>query len=157
MEFTPKQQATLLTELEVDSFKPYQLTAIQAILSNKDVFVAQPTSSGKSLIFQALPLANKLYSDTTKCVLIIQPIVSLMLDQMNTLKKQGVKVVCLKQKKELLAGTNKDEVFDEMLSADMIFSSPEAIQDFRGLFKNEMLSERIICIAVDECHMVEKW
>ena len=83
--------------------KDYQRSCIHSILLGKDCFVAQPTGSGKSLIFQCLPVVfDLIYPHQTtpgrimeKAVLVISPLISLMEDQVCFLTSIGLKAVCL--------------------------------------------------------------
>ena len=45
--------------LGVVNVKEYQKEAIIKILEGRDVFISQPTGSGKSLVFQAAPLVRE--------------------------------------------------------------------------------------------------
>ena len=44
-----------LHQLGFEAIKPEQLTAVESVLTGKDVFVSVPTGFGKSLMFQILP------------------------------------------------------------------------------------------------------
>ena len=48
----------LLGKFNLETVRTYQEEVIVNLLNKKDVFLAQPTGSGKSLIFQALPFAK---------------------------------------------------------------------------------------------------
>ena len=97
----------------INSFRDYQSKALESLVSGNDVFVAQPTGSGKSLIFQSLPF---LYGDVVdspsaythgtsdtgfirvkKLVLVVSPLNSLIQDQLSQLKKNGIKSIQLEK------------------------------------------------------------
>ena len=81
------------------------------MVDGSDVFVAQPTGSGKSIIFQSLPflygvvvdalsIHNHGTSDTVlirveKSILVVSPLNSLIQNQMNKLRKNGIKSIQL--------------------------------------------------------------
>ena len=87
--------------------KLYQKDVFEAVLCGKDCFVCQPTGSGKSLAFQALPFLYyfqdheqvSVVGAVEKCsrvVLVICPLVGLMKNQIEILKKEGIKAMCLR-------------------------------------------------------------
>ena len=78
--------------------KSQQKQAIVAVYEGKDVFVFLPTGFGKSVCFQVLPFLfdHKLgLSDGSekRCVIVVSPLVSLMVDQVRSLKSKGVHAV----------------------------------------------------------------
>ena len=146
-----EHQSAIAVEFKVARLKPYQSGAMDDILQKKDVFVIQPTSSGKSLVYKALPFANSIVNNIhNSCILLIQPIESLMIDQMNTLSKLSIPVARLMQK--------QSPDMSKIANAHVIFTSPEAILlDHHNLLLDNKLVSRIMAIVVDECHMVQKW
>ena len=80
--------------------KNQQKQAIVAVYEGKDVFVFLPTGFGKSVCFQVLPFLfdHKLcLSDGSekRCVIVVSPLVSLMVDQVRSLKSKGVYAVVI--------------------------------------------------------------
>ena len=73
----------------VSEFRPGQKEAITAILDAKDCLVVLPTGGGKSLCYQ-LPALTK----PGLCV-VISPLIALMSDQVESLKKKGVRAMNL--------------------------------------------------------------
>lgn len=77
----------------------YHLEVIQEFVCGKDVFVVQPTGSGKSLCFVCLPYVfSKIHSlccsgedHFQPIVLVISPLISLMKDQVQKYSKTGIK------------------------------------------------------------------
>ena len=88
----------VLDIFKLNELKSYQVEAIKALLDRQDVFVCQPTGSGKSLVFQALPL---FYCEKKVFSLVISPLVSLMSDQVKFLNSIGVKSTCLRNGDDL--------------------------------------------------------
>ena len=105
---------------KIDSFKDYQRNAVKSLLEGKDCFVSQPTGSGKSLIFQALPFFNanvvktktnnnkiishglkeSIYMDCNQCILVVSPLISLMKDQVASLAKKGIHAIYLNDEEQ---------------------------------------------------------
>lgn len=97
--------------LSIKEFGDYQIKCFQSLLNNFDSFACQPTGSGKSIIFQALPFLSfaRENPDVTNetllktChykALIISPLLSLRQDQFNFLRNIGVRAGCLSNNKE---------------------------------------------------------
>ena len=83
----------------------------------------------------------------------IQPLISLMLDQLSTLEKRGVRCVRLTQ-------DDAEDTVDQSVinSCDVILASPEAILDkYRYVFNDAQFAEKLACIAIDECHIISEW
>ena len=80
--------------------KDEQKQAIQAAYDGKDVFVFLPTGFGKSVCFQSLPFLfdHKLGltdGSKKKCVIVVSPLISLMVDQVRTLQRKGINAVVI--------------------------------------------------------------
>jgi len=67
-----------------DSLRPLQERAIDAVLSRRDSLVVMPTGGGKSLCYQLPPLL------TGELTVVVSPLISLMKDQVDTLRGLGV-------------------------------------------------------------------
>ena len=137
------------------NLRPFQKNVYQAMIDEKDVFVISPTGSGKSLCFQ-LPA---LLQDGI-CV-VLSPLRSLIFDQVEALKKKGIKA-------ELLNGdlpkTKKNKLFKELEKnypgIKLLYSTPESIMCneetkvvFQDLFQRGLLSR----IVLDEAHCISTW
>ena len=101
----------VLTIFSMKEFRDYQIKCLESLFNNFNSFVCQPTGSGKSIIFQALPFLSlarenpDMIQETLlkKCHykgLIISPLLSLMQDQLNFLKNVGIRAGCLSNNKE---------------------------------------------------------
>ena len=147
--------------------KPEQLAALEFIFQGKDVFVWFPTGFGKSVCYQALPFMfdHKLGRSTINrsVVLVVSPLVSLMVDQVNSLRAIGIGAAIMgigqaggQLARELLVAER--DVEEGKLS--LLFGSPEAIigsERWRQLLLGDSLCQRIVAVAVDEAHCVYKW
>src|SRR6185503_17564236 len=65
-------------------FRPLQREAMHAILQSRDSVVVLPTGGGKSLCFQAPALVR------AGLALVVSPLISLMKDQVDGLRVDGV-------------------------------------------------------------------
>ena len=74
---------------KLQNLKDSQREALQNLVKGQDVFVIQPTGSGKSLIFQSAPIVFDTVRPLTNAksiALVISPLASLMQDQVRYLK-----------------------------------------------------------------------
>ncbi|MFQ5445959.1 MAG: DNA helicase RecQ [Saprospiraceae bacterium] len=131
-----------------DAFRPMQAEVIEAIYAGKDVLLLMPTGGGKSLCFQVPALTME-----GVCV-VISPLISLMKDQVEALRANGVRAAFLNSSLDLPEQRNVgDELFNGRL--DLIYVSPEkmASRDFQPLLK----SLNICLFAIDEAHCISSW
>ncbi|HIE26006.1 TPA: ATP-dependent DNA helicase RecQ, partial [Candidatus Poribacteria bacterium] len=77
-------QSTLKERFGFDAFRSGQREAISYVLDGRDTLVVMPTGSGKSLCYQ---LPALLFDGIT---LVISPLIALMKDQVDMLRKQGI-------------------------------------------------------------------
>ena len=81
---------------KIDSLKPEQKQAVEALLAGQDVLAILPTGFGKSLIYQMFCMA-KLSSNANASVLVISPLNSIIEEQVNELNDLGLPSVQLKE------------------------------------------------------------
>lgn len=136
------------------SFRSAQKNIINAVLSNRDVFVIMPTGGGKSLTFQ---LPAVLSSGIT---LVIMPLISLIYDQMQRLNELGVVSRELNSTQDL---SEQNNIYDDMIqhnSVKILFVTPEKLSQSEKLnFFLHKLEERgkLARIVIDEAHCVSQW
>lgn len=82
-----KIEEVLHEKFGFSAFRPGQREAVETILSGQDTLVMLPTGTGKSLCYQ---LPAYLRKGTT---LIVSPLLSLMQDQVESLRLRGEKSV----------------------------------------------------------------
>lgn len=147
--------------------KKEQAEALKTVYSRSDAFVWLPTGYGKSICYECLPflfdykLGRAHSSASRSTVLVISPLISLMSDQVTSLRKRGVSAGII---------SSGDRVDKTLVAPEqtllipgkysILFSSPEAIigvSKWRDLLLSFPLSERVVAVAVDEVHCVSKW
>src|SRR5262245_18363548 len=72
------------------SFRPLQREAMAAILASRDSVVVLPHGGGKSLCFQAPSLVHYGAGQPRGIAVIVSPLISLMKDQVDGLRVDGV-------------------------------------------------------------------
>ena len=134
-------------------FRDGQWEGIERALQGKDTLVLMPTGAGKSVIYQ---LASLLLPGTA---LVIDPIVSLIDDQIENLRKYGItRAVGITSQDGEQEKQNKQESF---AAGEYIISyiAPERlqIQDFRNRLRTLTTFSPISLVAIDEAHCVSEW
>lgn len=144
-----KESITILTMYwGYPSFRPPQDKIIASILNKKDTLALLPTGGGKSICFQvpALQLPGV-------CI-VISPLIALMKDQVQNLKKRGIKA------EALFSGMTYREVETTIENCKhggikLLYLSPERLQseDLQARLQHVPIS----FIAVDEAHCISQW
>lgn len=129
-------------------FRVGQQEVIDAVLSNQDCVVIMPTGGGKSLCYQIPALV------CSGLTLVISPLISLMKDQVDQLKANGVAAECINSS---MPREDLINVYQRINAGQLklLYVSPE-----RVLMDNfiERLSElQLSLIAVDEAHCISQW
>ncbi len=130
------------------SFRPGQENIINSILDKRDVLSIIPTGGGKSLCYQIPALI------LDGLTIVISPLISLMKDQVDTLKSMGIEA-------EFINSSLNSEEYNfilENIKADkykLLYVAPERLDstDFINLIKNKNISQ----IAIDEAHCISSW
>ncbi len=131
-----------------EEFRPGQQDLINHIVAGQDALGIMPTGGGKSLCYQIPAL---LLEGVT---LVISPLISLMKDQVDTLKEYGIEA-------ELINSTLSTSEFREIISNarrgayKMLYVAPERLETESFI---ELLQELPVSfVAVDEAHCVSQW
>ena len=140
------------------SLKPEQKECIKSILDGNDVFVWLPTGFGKSVCYEVLPfMFDKKLGRDNSLVLIVSPLVSLMVDQVRSLRSRSVKASVMSSG----SGVEKEFIAtdDDLVCSSHLFCAPEALVAgrWRDAIEKTEISSRVIAIVVDEAHCVSKW
>jgi len=138
----------------LDGFRNGQLEAIKEGLSGRDCVVLLPTGAGKSLIYQMVGL---LLPGRT---LIVDPLVSLMEDQVRSLRAQSIDRVLALSAFTIERG-DREAALELVQSGDalFVFMSPERLQspDFRSSLRQLAATTLINLAVIDEAHCVSEW
>ncbi|MGL5983973.1 MAG: RecQ family ATP-dependent DNA helicase, partial [Cetobacterium sp.] len=131
-----------------NNFRKGQEIIIDYTLSKHDVLGIMSTGSGKSICYQ---IPSLLYSGLT---IVISPLISLMKDQVDSLKYLGVRASFLNStltKEEYL------EIIESIKSKNtkLLYISPERLNSQN--FINFIKSIKISMIAIDEAHCISQW
>jgi len=149
-DLTPFQKAKSILKktFGYDEFRLQQAHAIEHILDNQDALVIMPTGGGKSICFQIPALVK----DGT--CLVISPLISLMKDQVEALKQNGVAAAFLNSS---IPSTEQSKIEKDFTNGDikLLYVSPEKLmsRDFFNVLKSTTLN----LIAVDEAHCISQW
>ncbi|KAG9238829.1 P-loop containing nucleoside triphosphate hydrolase protein [Amylocarpus encephaloides] len=142
-------------------FRQNQLEAINATLGGKDAFILMPTGGGKSLCYQ---LPAVVQSGKTKGVtIVISPLLSLMSDQVDHLKKRNIQAFLVtgetspEERNVVFGALNNPlpEQFIQLLyvTPEMVGKSGKLSSALARLHKNRRLAR----IVIDEAHCVSQW
>ncbi len=131
-----------------DDFRGIQREIIESIGSGHDTLGLMPTGGGKSITFQVPALAK----DGT-CI-VITPLIALMKDQVDNLRRRGVKAAAI------YSGLSHEEILTTLENAifggiKLLYVSPERLSS--ELFQTKLRHMKISFITVDEAHCISQW
>lgn len=130
------------------SFRPMQEEIIRSVLNRKDTLGLLPTGGGKSLTFQVPALAMK------GICLVITPLIALMRDQVENLKKKQIKALAIH------SGLTREEIdiaLNNCIYGDykFLYLSPERLAT--EIFRVRVQEMNVNLITVDEAHCISHW
>lgn len=130
------------------TFRPGQEDIISALMREEDVLGVLPTGGGKSICYQ-LPALLK-----SGLTIVISPLISLMHDQIDSLKQHGIPADFINSS---LSQQEYTEIRYRLRQGELklLYIAPERLEN--QSFVNEIASLSISMIAVDEAHCVSQW
>ncbi len=130
------------------SFRPLQEEIIQSVLDGRDTLALLPTGGGKSITFQVPAMARD------GLCLVITPLISLMQDQVENLKKRGIRAAAIHSgmySAEIDSTLNNCRYGDNKL----LYVSPERLTTDK--MRDALKRIKVNLVAVDESHCVSQW
>ncbi|XP_033730565.1 ATP-dependent DNA helicase RecQ-like [Pecten maximus] len=146
MEAIKEKEREVAERFNIESLRENQIKGLEAICTGKDVFVGTKTGSGKSMIYECVPVIFP-----NAIVVIVAPLVSIMKEQTDRLRNLGFKATYI----------GKDLAEEEYIingEFNFVFGSPEALVGERK-WRNMLTSygDRLKVLVVDEAHTVIQW
>lgn len=131
-----------------DNFRGIQEDIITSIGEGKDTLGLMPTGGGKSITFQVPALAKE-----GLCI-VITPLIALMKDQVQNLKKRGIKALAI------YSGMSRQEIIIALENCifgnfKFLYISPERLDT--EIFRAKLQKMNISMITVDESHCISQW
>ena len=131
-----------------DRFRGIQEDIIDSISKNKDTLGLMPTGGGKSITFQVPALAKE------GMCLVITPLIALMKDQVQNLKKRDIKALAI------YSGMSRQDIIITLENCifgnyKFLYISPERLDT--EIFRTKLRKMHISMITVDESHCISQW
>lgn len=130
------------------SFRKGQEDIINSIINKNDVLAIMPTGGGKSICYQ---IPSMVLEGIT---IVISPLISLMKDQVDTLKTMGINATYINSS---LGHQEFNEILDNIRDDKykIIYVAPERLDSYE--FINIIRDKNISQVAIDEAHCVSQW
>jgi ATP-dependent DNA helicase RecQ len=142
-------------------FRPLQRDAMHAVLERRDSVVVLPTGGGKSLCFQAPAVVDlperRPEPGGRGFALVVSPLISLMKDQVDGLRVDGVAASFLNSTQ---TGAERDAVIASLRDGRcrLLYVSPERLAGDGGQGFRRLLQQcGVRFIAIDEAHCISQW
>ncbi len=137
----------LRTYYGYSTFRPNQQEIIEHVMQGKDTLVLMPTGGGKSICYQIPALTMP------GTAIVISPLISLMKDQVETLRANGIEAEAL--------NSGNDPAVDTVIrrkcisgSMKLLYISPEKLMSEIDYLLSHI---QISLFAIDEAHCISQW
>ena len=129
-------------------FWPLQEDIIKSIANGNDTLGLMPTGGGKSVTFQVPAIAKD------GICLVVTPLIALMKDQVDGLKRKGVKAMAV------YSGMTRKEIDIALENCiygnyKFLYLSPERLNT--EIFRARVQKMKVSLVAVDESHCISQW
>lgn len=130
------------------AFRPLQEEIIDAVLAGHDVLALMPTGGGKSICYQIPAIAME------GMCLVITPLVSLMIDQVQQLVQKGIPATCVHSG---LHFKDIEQLINQSIDGryKFLYISPERLSS--AAFIEAVKKMKVCLLAVDEAHCISQW
>jgi ATP-dependent DNA helicase RecQ len=133
-------------------FRPPQDEIIQHVMAGHHAMVVMPTGMGKSLCYQIPALA--IDPDAGQLVLVLSPLIALMQDQVDSLRRRGIDAAFINSSLDRETRLTR---YAEVESGKycLLYVTPERFR--KPDFQQVLQSRQVVLLAVDEAHCVSQW
>ena len=130
------------------TFRPGQKEIIETILSGRDTLGVLPTGGGKSICYQLSAIVSP------GLTVVISPLISLMKDQVDTLKQLGIPAAYINS---TVSNQEFADTMDQLRrgTLKLLYVAPERLDS--SSFTSFISQQTISLVAVDEAHCVSQW
>ncbi|MDR0383142.1 MAG: DNA helicase RecQ, partial [Spirochaetaceae bacterium] len=145
----PDKRSVLKTVFGFNEFRRGQEEVIDSILNGKDVLAVMPTGAGKSLCYQIPALLMDGLS------VIVSPLISLMKDQVQTLRQSGVAAAFINSS---LSAEEYTQTMRRVRTGGykIVYIAPERLSQSQEATA-WLADNSVSLIVVDEAHCVSHW
>ena len=140
--------AALRTHFGHDSFRPGQEAIVRALIAGESALALFPTGAGKSLCYQLPAILRE------GTALIISPLIALMKDQVDALRKRGIAAARLDSS---LSAQETQQVYADFRDGKLklLYVAPERLSG--ETFIERVRRAKISLLAIDEAHCISEW
>ncbi|KAF5670007.1 ATP-dependent DNA helicase Q-like 3 [Fusarium heterosporum] len=146
------------------SFRHEQEGAISRLLNGDNALVVFPTGAGKSLCYQIPAIAfpemdrqtKERHADDSGITIVVSPLIALMKDQVDTLKRKGIAAECMDSTKtwDEMQKINKDLREGKLR---LLYCAPERLNNEGFVETMKRVKGGVRLIGVDEAHCISEW
>lgn len=153
----PTPLELLKTRFGHSDFRGQQLDIIDHVLAGKHALVIMPTGMGKSLCYQIPALVHAATgdsTDTTGLTLIISPLIALMKDQVDSLRRRDISATFINSS---LSRRERESRYAAVGGGEfhLLYVTPERFR--KPEFLDVIGQRRVELLAVDEVHCISEW